>query len=50
MNKAFTPELLHGDFAGGAVDIRTKETTDETVLRVKRGRRVETQTTFRTSS
>ena len=46
VNKAFTPEL-YGDFAGGAVDIRTKETTDETVLRVSMGGGLNTQTTFK---
>ena len=36
VNKAFSPEL-YGDFAGGAVDIRTKTTTDEDIFQVSLG-------------
>ncbi len=46
VTKAFTPDL-YGDFAGGAVDIRTKTATDEDILQVSVGGGMNTRTTFR---
>jgi TonB-dependent receptor len=47
VNKAFTPEL-YGDFSGGAVDIRTKQATEENTLQLSVGGGMNTQSTFRT--
>ena len=46
VNKAFSPEL-YGDFAGGAVDIRTKTATDEDIFQVSLGGGMNTQSTFK---
>lgn len=45
VNKAFTPEL-YGDFSGGAVDIRTKQTTNKNTLQISVGGGMNTQSTF----
>ena len=49
VTKGFTPEL-YGDFAGGAVDIRTKRATGERSLQVSLGSGMNAQSTFRTAN
>ena len=46
VTKAFTPELF-GDFSGGALDIRTKQATGSTTLKVSLGGGMNTRTTFK---
>jgi len=46
VKKAFTPEL-YGDFAGGAIDIRTKQYPSKPTFNVKIGTSMNTQSTFK---
>ena len=46
VKKAFTPEL-YGDFAGGAIDIRTKQYPSKPTFNVKLGTSINTQSTFK---
>ncbi len=46
VNKAFTPNL-YGDFAGGAINIQTKDYPDEPTLMVNLGTGMNTQSTFK---
>ena len=46
VKKAFTPEL-YGDFAGGAIDIRTKSYPEKPTFNVSLGSSINTQSTFK---
>lgn len=49
VTKAFTPEL-YGDFAGGAIDIRTKGASGQKSLQLSIGSGMNAQSTFRTAN